>query len=174
MGAGGGGGRAGAGGGGAGSERRGAERGRAQKPSRRRRACPAAELPRSLVFIEMQIARGCLSPRRGRGVQGCPPSPSGSPGIRGGGWRWLCRGDKWGGGRPGHTQPGETAWRGHSGARRHPISEPGEWAHFRKRHEGTHGRRGGQGTSSVHLLSFSLTRVNFRNHLALRDAEQSP
>lgn len=67
------GGGAGSGGGGAGAERRGAARGRAQKPSRRRRACPKRSCPRNLVFIETQIAP------RGRGVQGGPVHPEWAP-----------------------------------------------------------------------------------------------
>lgn len=59
----------GAGGGGAGAERRGAARGRAQKPSRRRRACTARCCPRSRVFIEMQtVLRLPLSPPGKRGA----------------------------------------------------------------------------------------------------------
>lgn len=142
------GGRAGAGGGGAGSERRGAERGRAQKPSRRRRACPAAELPPKPGFHRnANRPRLPFSPpwKRGAVVSAVPEWVPRDLGVGGGG---SAGGTTGVGGRAGHPQPGETAWRGDSGAQRHPISEPGEWAHFRKRHEGTHGRRGGQGTSA--------------------------
>lgn len=80
---------AGAGGGGAGAERRGAARGRAQKPSRRRRAGTARSCPRSRVFIEMQIVpRLPFSPPGKRGAGGaCRPrvGPSGFGGLGEGG-----------------------------------------------------------------------------------------
>lgn len=128
---------AGSGGGGAGAERRGAARGRA----------PRWSGPRSPVFIEMQIApRQPFSPRWKKGAGGAVLLEW-VPGI----WGWgggACRGGQLGG-RAATRSWGETIWRGGTlRTWRHPIFEPGEWARFRERHEGTHGRRGGQGISA--------------------------
>lgn len=71
----------------------------------------------------------------------------GPPGFEGVGGGGSAEGDNEEGGQATRSRGG-TAWRGYSGAWRHPTSEPGEWAHFRERHEGTHGRSGGQGISA--------------------------
>lgn len=145
---------AGSGGGGAGAERQGAARGRA----------PQRSCPRSPVFIEMQITRGSLPPRRRRGVQGGLFSRSGSPGIWGGGVEVaLQRGTSRRAGRP-HAAGG----RPHGGG---TVGFGGTL--FRSRENGlisenaTRAPTGGEAAKEsqrLHLLSFSLTRVNFRNH----------
>lgn len=148
------GGGAGAGGGGAGSERRGAERGRARKPSRRRRACPAAESPPKPGFHRnANRSRPPFSPPGKRGCRGVCPLRVGPPGFGGGVEVALQGGPRGRGGGGQATRSGERA---HGGgrdprARRHPRSEPGEWARSRKRHEGTHGR---PGDLRVHIFHF--------------------
>jgi hypothetical protein len=93
----------------------GAARGRTQKPSLRRRACPAAKLPPKFG-VHRNANRAAFLPAGewGAGGGGGPFLPSGSPRIWGVEWRWLCRGQL--GERAGHTQSRETAWRGNSGA----------------------------------------------------------
>lgn len=72
-----------------------------------------------------------------------------------------------GGGRATRSQ-GRAHGGGYSGARRHPIHEPGEWAHFRKRHEGTHGRTGGQGISASASSFIFINTCKFQEPFSIQ------